>query len=305
MSYWTRLDLRALLTRRRWAKPLLATLAGTVIAYLLALHFLFPYGELKRWTESQLRSAGLEARLDGLGPGLVFGLKASSVQIAPVGAPERATEFRDVRVTMSFLSLLTFRPRVLLEAQAMGGAVDARWALGKQRGLTLRWTGVDLGRAPFPASFATLGLRGRSTGALDAQLPSPELPGSRLSGTLAATITQARLGPGTLGGFPLPGVPLGSGQFQFKADRGRVAVQAARFEGGELDASFTGTLDVPPDGSRIGVDGTIRLLPRGKAADDLGFLLAFLPSARRSDGSYLSRLGGRVGSLVLSPATGP
>lgn len=302
MNYWTRADLHGLLVRKHWVRPLLATLAGTTAAYLVALHFLFPYGELKRWTESQLRTAGLEAKLEGLGPGPVFGLRAASVRLAPLGAPERAAEFRDVRVTMSLWSLVTFRPRVVLTAQGLGGTMEGRWGLGKQRSLSLRWTGVELAHAPFPSDVAALGLRGRSTGTLDAELPSPELPGSRLSGALDATVAEARLGPGSLGGFPLPGVSLGTGQFHGKAARGRIDVQAARFDGGELDASFTGTLDPSPDGSPAAVNGTIRLLPKGRAAEDLAFLLNFFPSAHGSDGAYVSRLGGRLGSLVLSPA---
>lgn len=297
------LDLPRFLTQKRWVLPLLGVVAVICVAYTVAMHYLLPYPDIKRWVETQFRTAGVDAKLDGFGPGPLFGLQAQSILLTPVGTPERRTEFRDVRVSLSFLSMLMFQPAVSLSADAMGGTLDARWSLGKHRDLKMRWTGVDLGKAPISPDVAALGLRGRSTGSLEASLPSPDAPGSRLSGSLDATVTDAKLGPGSMNGFPLPGVTLGGGQFHLTAKQGRVNVQAARFEGGDLDAYFSGTVDLPPDGSPGAVDGTLTLRPRGRAVEDLGFLLAFLPGGRGSDGAYTSHVGGRVGSLVLSPAS--
>ena len=44
--------------------------------------------------------------------------------------------------------------------------------------------------------------------------------------------------------------------------------------------------------------------PRGRTADDLGFLLNFFPVPPSSDGTYTARVGGSPGSLILAPADG-
>lgn len=302
MSYWKRLDPRFLAARRRWLLPAAATAAFALLVFYAALRSLFPYGDVARWIEVQARRGGFEARVEDLGAGSVFGVEARRITIAPAEDPGRKTELRDVSVKLSVLSLLRLRPRATLEAEGLGGALEANFTLRSPVEIAARWQDLDIGRAPLSPGIYALGLGGRFTGTLKATVPEPS-SGSQLTGNLEGHIGNARLGPGSLQGLPLPGVSLGTGQIVVKAAQGRVDVPTIRFDGGNLDLAFNGRVDLPRAPSPGAVDGLLTLRPRGRTEEDLGFLLAFLPGPRSSDGAYAARVGGTPGALVLSQAS--
>lgn len=303
MSYLKTADWRRLAANKRWLWPVLGTVALALLVFLVALRYLFPYVEIAHWVEAKLRTAGFEAKVEGLGPGSLAGVEARSIALSASGVTDRKTQLRDVSLHVSLLSLLRFRPTAVLEAEGMGGTVRAVVALRAPMEMEAQWQDLDLTRAPLPPELYSLGLGGRFTGTVQATIPGA-LPGAAgLTGTLDGRITNAHLGPGNLHGLPLPGVSLGTGQLQMRAQQGRIQVQAARFAGGNLDLSFTGRIDLARGESPSAVEGLLSLQPRGRTEDDLGFLLGFFPGPRSSDGTYSAHLGGSLGALVLSPAT--
>jgi len=185
----------------------------------------------------------------------------------------------------------------------MGGTLRALITLREPMEVEAQWHDLDLTRAPLPPEVYSLGLGGRFTGAVQSTLLRSSPGGAEFTGTLDGQVAGAKLGPGNLHGLPLPGVSLGTGQLRMKAHRGQIQELTARFEGGNLDLSFSGRMDLPRGDRQSTVDGLLSLRPRGRTEEDLGFLLGFFPGPRASDGTYTARLGGRPGALVLSPAT--
>jgi type II secretion system protein N len=303
MSYWKTADWRRLLANKRWVWPAVATAAFALALFLVSLRYLFPYEDVAHWIEAKLRTAGFEAKVEGLGPGTLAGVQARSIALSPSGITDRKTELRDVSLRLSLLSLLRLRPKVVLEAEGMGGTLRALVTLREPMEVEAQWENLDLTRAPLPPEIYSLGLGGRFTGTVQSTLPRSAPGGAELTGTLDGRVAGAKLGPGSLLGLPLPGVSLGAGQLQLRAAQGRIQVQTARFEGGNLDLSFSGRIDLAQGERKGAVQGLLSLRPRGRTEEDLGFLLAFLPGPRASDGTYTAQLGGSFGALVLSPAT--
>ncbi|MBI5016576.1 MAG: type II secretion system protein GspN [Deltaproteobacteria bacterium] len=303
MSYWKLVDWRRRAADRRWLWPALGTVAFAAVVFLVALRYLFPYADVARWMEAKLRTAGFEARVEGLGPGSLIGAEARSIVLSPGGVTDRRTELRDVSLRLSLLSLLQLRPKAVLEAQGIGGTVQALITLREPMEVDAQWENLDLSRAPLPPEIYSLGLGGRFTGTLRATLFRSTNGAEDVTGTLDGRVASAKLGPGNLHGLPLPGVSLGTGQLQLRAAQGRIQVQTVRFEGGNLDVSLNGRIDLPQGARQGAVQGLLSLRPRGRTEEDLGFLLAFFPGPRASDGTYTAQLGGNLGALVLSPAT--
>lgn len=303
MNYSKLFDWRRLAGRKRWALPAAALAAFAAGVFLLSLRYLFPYADVAHWIESRCRSAGYEAHVEALGPGPLLGVRAPRMTIAPADDPERKTELRNVTVRLSVASLLRLRPRAVVEADAMGGSLETGVTLREPRQVEARWQDLDLNRAPFAPGVYALGLGGRFTGTMQATLPPRGAGAGALAGSLEGRIAGARLGPGSLHGLPLPGVSLGAGSLQLKAVKGRVEVSTARFEGGNLDLSFAGDVALAQGQQPAAVQGLLTVRPRGRTEEDLGFLLAFLPGPRASDGTYAARVSGSPGALVLSQVT--
>jgi type II secretion system protein N len=289
--------------RRRWLLPTLGLAAIALFIFVVTLRAFFPYPELARAMEARLRTQGLEAKFLGVGPYGAAGVRAQSLQLGPVGSPERRTEFLSPKAHFSLGGLLRMKLGVDLVANACGGTLEAFVPLTGPRLVQARWTGVDLRRLPLSADLAALGLRGRANGKVEANLGALQQPG--LAGTLELTIEDAKLGPGSMAGMPLPGVSLGNGQLHLIARDGRLELEALKFDGGNLDVRLTGAMSLREPFPTNPVEGVLSLRPDNKALRDLGLLFAFFPGSRTPDGTYTARVGGSLGSLVLSqlPAT--
>ncbi|MBI5446894.1 MAG: type II secretion system protein GspN [Deltaproteobacteria bacterium] len=286
--------------RKRWVLPAIGCAALGLVIFAVAFRALFPYPELARTLGASLRARGMEARFEGLGPELLAGLRAQSLMIAPVNAPDRRLEFRDATVHLSLARLLRAQLAVVLKANTSGGSLKAFWPLAGPRTIEASWDGIDLRRLPFSPDLAALGLRGLSKGTLEANLGTFEKPS--FAGTIEASVEDAKLGPGNMAGMPLPGVSLGKGRLHLVARNGRIDLETVKFEGGNLDIRLTGTIGLGAPFPSNPVYGTLSLRPDDKALRDLGLLFAFLPAAQSSDGTYTSRLGGSLGSILLTQA---
>lgn len=287
-----------LFLRKRWILPAVGCVALAVLLFAISFRALFPYAELARAMGASLRARGVDAKFVGVGPHLIAGVKVESLVLSPVSAPERKTEVRDATVHLSLVRLFRMQLAVVLKANACGGTLKAFWPLLGPRTLEAEWDGMDLKRLPLSPDIVALGLRGTSKGALEANLGTFERP--TFTGTLEADIADAKLGPGNIVGMPLPGVSLGKGVVHLVAKDGRVDLETVKFEGGNLDVRLTGNVGLKAAFPTNPVDGTLALRPDDKALRDLGLLFAFFPGSRTSDGTYTARLGGSLGSMVLS-----
>ncbi|MHB8763575.1 MAG: type II secretion system protein GspN [Deferrisomatales bacterium] len=268
--------------------------------FAVTLWTLLPYPEIARNAEARLHDVlGLHARVEGLAPGPFPGLEARRVRVGPGEGLAEEIELTEVKLRVPLSRLLRAAPVVEVEALALGGTVTASYPLrrGTGTGTQASWSGVDLGRLPRSAEFAGLPVEGKTSGELHVRDPlaGPE----EIEGRLTATLTGVRLGPGRAMGLPAPELVLGDGRVRASAEGGKVEVETAQFEGGDLGVEFTGSLLVREDATRSLVNGVLSLLPNDKASQDLALVFAIFPGARGSDGRYTARVRGSLAAPRL------
>lgn len=295
--------MRRSFSRRRWILPVASCVVFTVVAFLVALRYTLPYPELARSLEARLRANGIDASIQGLGPGPLLGVRATRVTftLRYAGDVDRKAELRDVVANVSLANLLRFHLRGALDALAFGGRIHADWPLLSANAFSAEWDDVDLRRLPLPPSVAAAGVRGFVRGTASATRPDGRATWD--AGAAEANITDARIGPGHVVGFPLPALSLGTGTLRVSLRDGKVVVQDIRFEGGNLSADVKGTVGMNVPFPTNPVEGALSLRADERATTDLGLFLSLFPGGRRTDGTYRARFAGSLGSLRLIPST--
>lgn len=268
----------------------------TVAVFLLSLWWLLPYPELALSLERQLAARGVAARIEGLGPGTFPGVRARKVRVAPLEHPAWGIDLHDARVGAPLFGLLRGSPSIGLAALTLGGELTGQVLLAGTPRTSLAWQGVDLSRLRPPPGTWELPLSGRFSGQVDAVLqPDP----TQTSGRAELVFQGARIGAGTAWGFPVPEVGLGTGRVRLSADGGKLEVESAVFEDGDLGVELSGSVLLRPDASRSLVNGLLSLRPDERLSRELGLLFAVFPGARGSDGRYTARIRGTLGAPRL------
>ncbi|MDW7710075.1 MAG: type II secretion system protein GspN [Deferrisomatales bacterium] len=269
----------------------------TLGVFLFSLWRLLPYPELSRNLESRLLSEGIAARIEGLGPGAFPGVRARTVRLAPANGPEWGLDLHDAQVGFPLRSLVRGQPIVAVDARTLGGGVSARLSLGSTPRASLEWADVDLSRLRLPPALSELPLAGEASGQLEAEVrkTAPINSGGRTD----ITFQDVRIGAGKAFGFPVPPVGLGNGRLRLVADGGRLEVESAVFEGGDLGVELSGSVLLRPDPTRSLVNGVLSLRPDDQVSQDLALLFAIFPGARASDGRYTARIRGTLGAPRL------
>lgn len=268
----------------------------TVAVFLVSLWWLLPYPELALSLERQLAAQGVAARIEGLGPGTFPGVRARKVRLAPENYPEWGVDLHEAKVGAPLLALVRANATIQLAALVLGGEVSGQISLARTPKTTLTWQGVDLSRLRPPAGAWELPLSGRFSGQLDAVL-QPDA--TQTSGRAEFVFQGARIGTGTAWGFPVPEVGLGTGRLRLSADGGKLEVESAVFEDGDLGVELSGSVLLRPDTSRSLVNGLLSLRPDDRLSRELGLLFAVFPGARGSDGRYTARIRGTLGAPRL------
>ncbi|MEW6489790.1 MAG: type II secretion system protein GspN [Thermodesulfobacteriota bacterium] len=281
--------------RRRILKGLGYTVF-TVAVFLLSLWWLLPYPELALSLERQLAAQGVAARIEGLGPGTFPGVRARKVRVAPGENPAWGIDLHDARVGAPLLGLLRAKPTIELAALSLGGELTAQVSLARASRAALAWQDVDLSRLRPPPGAWELPLSGRFSGQVDAVL-QPDA--TQTSGRAELVFQGARIGTGTAWGFPVPEVGLGTGRVRLSADGGKLEVESAVFEDGDLGVELSGSVLLRADAARSLVNGLLSLRPDERLSRELGLLFAMFPGARGSDGRYTARIRGTLGAPRL------
>ncbi len=283
--------------RRWWAIPGYA--AFFVAAFVFFLWRELPYPEIARSLENRLRARGTDVSIRGLGPGAFPGVRAERVRLKVPGTGDAILEFTDVGVRAALGSLVRARPEAELRARALGGSVRVRVRAGDRVGVRAEWSGCDLGRLPLPRDLAGLALGGSTDGLVE--VDDVLAPPARLEGRADVRLRSLRIGPGKVKGIPVPGLVLGDGVVRLRASRGRVKVEEARLEGGDVGVVLSNaTVALRQPLSRSLVNGLLAVTPNEKARRDLALLFALFPGGPGSDGRYTARLRGSLGRLRLA-----
>ncbi len=267
------------------------------VVYAATLWRGFPYPELARNAEARLRRQGIPAKIEGLGPGPFPGLSARKVTLGPTEDLPGAVELTEVRMRLSLGRLFSGRVVVEGTATGLGGDLGATYPLTGRGVVAATWSGIDLGDLPRGAALAGLPVAGRTSG--EAEVTLPVATPDTLEGRATATLSAVQLGSGAVYGLPVPQLLLGTGRLRLVAADGRLEIEEADFEGGDLGIEFAGTVTLREDAARTQVNGVLSLTPNEKAARELGLAFALFPGVQGSDGRYTARLRGSLAAPRL------
>lgn len=271
--------------------------AFTLAVYVVGLWLVFPYPELARNIENRLHDEGVEVEIRDLEPGVFPGLSSRRVTFRPQSEAEWNFELSDVRLRLPLTRLVRGDRALELTARVLGGTLDALARQGDREHLEANWEDLDISRLSLPQDLRELPLLGQISGSLEAEL-DPTAP-AQVTGTLRATLTRLKIGPGKAKGIPVPEIDLGEGKVVATSQDGKVEVETAQLTGGDLGVEFKGNLLLREDPARSLVNGVLSLSPNEKAAKDLALLFAVFPGAKGSDGRYTARLGGSLAAPRL------
>lgn len=269
----------------------------TLAVYVVGLWLLFPYPELARNVEDRLRSEGVEVAIQNLGPGTFPGIAARRVTFRPAPESEWKFELADARLRLPPTRLVRGDRALELTARVLGGTLEALARRGPRDRIEATWEDLDLSRLSLPHDLQELTLLGQISGSLDAEV-DPAAP-AQVSGTLRASISRLKIGPGKAKGVPVPEIALGEGKILATSQEGKVEVETAQLTGGDLGVEFKGNLLLREDPARSPVNGLLSLLPNEKASKDLALLFAVFPGAKGSDGRFTARLSGSLAAPRL------
>jgi type II secretion system protein N len=267
--------------------------------FLVALWWLLPYPEIARNVESRLLSQGVTVRIEGLGPATFPGVRARRVRLAPGEGSEWGLDLHEARVSVPLLALARGDAALGIQALTLGGDVRGRVSLSQSPKAAVSWHRLDLSRLRLPAALSELPLSGSASGQLDVAL-QPNVP-IQSEGRTELTFQDVRIGAGKAMGFPVPAVWLGNGRLRLSAEGGKLDVESAVFEGGDLAVELTGSILLRPDTSRSLVNGMLSLRPDERVSRELALLFAVFPGARASDGRHTARIRGTLGAPRLLP----
>jgi len=231
----------------------------TLAALLFFLWLLFPgeFAEALIEAHADRRLSPGTLNVEGVSPALPLGLSVKGVALTLPGLPPVTA--RNIRVTPSWLTLVTSRPGAEMTASLFGGK-----AAGSAR---IRYKGRQWSR-----------IRGRLKG-MDLATVSPLLKGrvpiewsvsGRGDGTFELSRDNKAKGTGRLSlanvtvGFDDPLIPLDNLEFasvvvDVEVDGSKLTFSRIHVEGTEVDAELKGTLTLSRrlESSRINISGTL------------------------------------------------
>lgn len=283
--------------RSKWMRPLAyAALAAGV--FFVALWLLLPYDDMARGVENRLAAAGIEARLKRLHPITPLTLGVDAVEITRWNGQPFPLTLGPTTASLRLGPILEGKIGISVESESFGGTLGGQTVFPNPETVEATWRGVDLAQLLPLLTDKLPDPKGVSDG--KASFSFPMMPYSRLKGTLDAELRQLSVGPGTVSGFPMPVVALGSGPLHLEAQNGRLRVLDTKLTGGDLDINVDGNLLLANPVLRSTVDATITLRPSGKAEGALGMFFGLLAPNKAPDGTYPLKIKGLLASPTIT-----
>lgn len=247
---------------QRPSLQVLGYVAFGVFALLFSLYRTFPASVVAQRVaqEVQRRSQGrISARFGDVSPYRLSGLDAEdvSVRILRPGAQPVDVSLERVRARVRLLPLVIGRMSLSIDVRSGDGRIAGRVSPGKDGfELDLEAEDVDLASPPVLGQLVDLPVRGVLDGAIEATLPREA---QKSVGALTLAIRDARLGPGAVSGFTVPGIDLGTLSTTFELRDGRLRLASFEQQGGDMQLRLTATMTLRPELTRSSLDACVEL----------------------------------------------
>lgn len=277
----------------------------TVAAFGAGLVLTFPYDVLGRRLEAEAARALPQSTLviGEVGPALPLGLRLGRIVLARGGGAEKL-ELDRVRIRPSLLRLLALKPAIDFDVRAFSGEARGRVVAGAAPSLDLRVDGMRLEGASLLRQLTGLQLAGELSGRARLSLDGS---GAITDGQIEATVASLQLAGGTVAGFSVPALDLGSPELDVSVEQGvaRIGRLATRSPDGTVDVSGEISLKPVLGHSPIKGRAAIRLedawLNRNPTVKGL---LGFAGGWRKPDGSLEIPLDGPLNRPARLPFPG-
>ena len=295
--------------RNVWVRRLLVPVLF-VAAFIFFALYTFPFDDLARRVESEVRAQGGELSIERLRSAGLTGVSAQGVRLklpgTPGGEPGPEIKLDKLVAKVDVLGLIVRRVGVSYSFEGYGGAGSGHAALAKDArqgildSLTLNATDLDVQALPLKESS---GLEAAGKIAIKADLPKLSPP-DQASGTVLVTLRNAVITSGKLMGATLPKLNVNELDLNATIDKGVAKVEKTNARGGDVEASAEGTVRLKPllTLSQADLKVSFKLADAWLNANPLfRGLLSAVGNARQPDGSYAFTLCGPLSNVQSRP----
>lgn len=275
---------------------LYATLFAGVFIY--SLWRCFPYADAAGYISQLLKQKGLIVSINDIEPGRFPSLSIASLKISKEKTPWSTVEFKNIKAEIPLSDIFRRQLSAKIQTSTMGGKINAKLtAINSAPLIDLSWTSLDLSQFPRPPILSEVAVAGLSSGRLETAIDASTI--EKLGGLITSDFSGTKLGPGRIMGIPVPQISLGHGKLNLSGDKGEIQIKTASFEGGDLGINFDGDVRLRNDLPKSLIYGNLELRPEPKLDKDLSLALGMLGIAKASDGTYKTRVRGRLAAPLF------
>jgi type II secretion system protein N len=293
----------------KWVKRLLLPVLF-VVGFLLFLVWTFPFDEIARRLEAEVRAQGGDLTIERLRSAGLTGVSALGVKLRLPGPPgaEPGAEIKldRVDVKVDVLPLIVRRVGFSYAFEGYGGKGQGHATLAKDpRGgpldqLSLNANDLDVRLLPVKDA-AGMDFTGHVQAKVDLKQLSPP---DQASGNVNLTLKGGGITAGKLMGATLPKTSLGDLDVNATLDKGVAKLEKTAARGGDIEADAEGTVRLKPLMSLSQADLRVHFKPSDAWLNSNPLfrgLLSAVGNARQPDGAYAFQITGPLSNLNSRP----
>lgn len=279
----------------------------SVVALLVCAVLTFPYDVLGRRLEAEAAKAMPDTSLviGEIGPALPLGLRVARVTLHRGTGPENRIELERVRVKPSLWRLLTLKPALNVDMRAFSGEAAGTLVASKSgNSVDLRFENLHLQEIALLKGATGLDLAGALNGRVQLSLDPTGLP---TQGHLEATLDSAMIKSGSVMGFTIPAIDLGSPEIDIPIVDGQATIEKLSVASPDAALDVTGSVALKPNLAQSLVKGKVSLRLEDAFLNKnptIKGVMGFAGPLRKPDGSLEIALDGPLSRPARIPGLG-
>jgi type II secretion system protein N len=290
-----------------------------IFVFLMVLYLSLPWDRVKDRLELEAAAAGMDVRIDQMGPAFLFGLKAKGVTLRtrpvnPADKPGRFV-FDEISAHPGIIGLAFGHVSSTFAAEAFGGDISGYFSRATDTEANFTAKGIDLGQIPGLEGLVKLPMSGIMKAAGSIEMPKGHL--AEAKGDLKIDCKTCTIGDGKAKlvipgdaflqqGVTVPKIGLGSPEGKLVIEKGTAKITGFEGHSPDMDIKIEGDIALrdPWQFSTANLCLAFRptqaLIKREAVFELLGRSLD--QTAKRADGYYTVRVSGRLDSMFFMPA---